>query len=111
MQQNVVVKAELGRMRMMRPIKGVDQEGRIITLLVELNLHFYHLEVVTHLRSAWNRFIRLRMCLLGMSILMKRSVRWENLKIQRRKDGEEDITTWMTMKRVIKKRFVLEYYK
>jgi hypothetical protein len=38
-------------------------------------------------------------------------VRWENLKIQRRKDGEEDITTWMTMKRVIKKRFVLEYYK
>jgi hypothetical protein len=69
-QQNVVVKAELGRMRMMRPIKGVDQEGRIITLLVELNLHFYHLEVVTHLRSAWNRFIRLRMCLLGMSILM-----------------------------------------
>jgi len=36
---------------------------------------------------------------------------WENLKIQRRRDGEEEITTWATMKRVMKKRFVPHYYK
>jgi hypothetical protein len=36
---------------------------------------------------------------------------WENLKIQRRRDGEEEITTWETMKRVMKKRFVPDYYK
>jgi predicted ATPase len=36
---------------------------------------------------------------------------WENLKIQRRRDGEEEITTWATMKRVMKKRFVPDYYK
>ena len=35
---------------------------------------------------------------------------WENLKIQRRRDGEEEITTWATMKRVMKKRFVPDYY-
>jgi hypothetical protein len=33
------------------------------------------------------------------------------LKIQRGRDDEEDITTWMAMKRVIKKRFVPDYYK
>jgi hypothetical protein len=36
---------------------------------------------------------------------------WENFKIQRRRDDEEDITIWTAMKRVIKKRFVLDYYK
>jgi predicted ATPase len=36
---------------------------------------------------------------------------WENLKIQRRRDAEEDITMWATMKRVMKKRFVPDYYK
>jgi len=36
---------------------------------------------------------------------------WENLKIQRRRDGEEEITTWAIMKRVMKKRFVPNYYK
>jgi hypothetical protein len=36
---------------------------------------------------------------------------WQNLKIQRRRDREEDITTWATMKRVMKKRFVPNYYK
>jgi len=36
---------------------------------------------------------------------------WENLKIQRRRDGEEEITTWATMKREMKKRFVPDYYK
>ncbi|XP_061957345.1 uncharacterized protein LOC133678848, partial [Populus nigra] len=36
---------------------------------------------------------------------------WENLKIQRRRDGEEEIRTWATMKRVMKKRYVLDYYK
>ena len=36
---------------------------------------------------------------------------WENVKIQRRRDGEEEITTWATMKRVMKKRFVPDYYK
>jgi hypothetical protein len=36
---------------------------------------------------------------------------WENLLIQRTRDGEEDITTWATMKRVMKKRFVPDYYK
>jgi predicted ATPase len=35
---------------------------------------------------------------------------WENLKIQRRRDGEEEITTRATMKRVMKKRFVPDYY-
>jgi len=36
---------------------------------------------------------------------------WENLKIQMRRDGEKEITTWETMKRVMKKRFVPDYYK
>jgi hypothetical protein len=36
---------------------------------------------------------------------------WENLKIQRRRDGEEEITMLATMKRVMKKRFVPDYYK
>ena len=36
---------------------------------------------------------------------------WENLKIQRRRDGEEEITMWATMKRVMEKRFVPNYYK
>jgi len=36
---------------------------------------------------------------------------WKNLKIQRRRDGEKDITTYMTMKRVMKKRFIPDYYK
>jgi len=35
----------------------------------------------------------------------------ENLKIQRIRDGEEEITTWATMKKVMKKRFVPDYYK
>jgi hypothetical protein len=61
---------------MIRLMKGVDWEGKIITLLVELNLRFYHLEVVAHLRSTWSGFRRLRRCLIGMSILTKRSVRW-----------------------------------
>jgi hypothetical protein len=33
------------------------------------------------------------------------------LKDQRRRDGEEEITTWETMKRVMKKRFVSNYFK
>ena len=36
---------------------------------------------------------------------------WENLKIQRRREGEEESTTWAAMKRVMKKRFVPDYYK
>jgi len=61
---------------MTRLTKGVDQEGRIITLLVELNLTFHHLDIVAHLRSTWSEFKRLRRCLIGMNILTKRSVRW-----------------------------------
>jgi hypothetical protein len=33
------------------------------------------------------------------------------LKIQRRRDDEKDMTTWTAMKRVVKKRFVPDYYK
>ena len=33
------------------------------------------------------------------------------LKDQRRRDGEEEITMWATMKRVMEKRFVPNYYK
>ncbi|XP_052172190.1 uncharacterized protein LOC127788118 [Diospyros lotus] len=36
---------------------------------------------------------------------------WENLKAQRRRDGEEDVRSWGVMKRLMKKRFVPEYYK
>lgn len=61
---------------MTRLTKKVDQKGRIITLLAELNLRSYHLEVIAHLSSTWNGFRRLRRCLIGMSILMKTSVRW-----------------------------------
>jgi hypothetical protein len=41
---------------MTRLTKGLDREDRIITLLVELNLKFHHLEVVAHLRSTWSGF-------------------------------------------------------
>jgi hypothetical protein len=36
---------------------------------------------------------------------------WKDLKIQRRRDDEEDITSWTAMKRVMKKRLVPDYYK
>ena len=36
---------------------------------------------------------------------------WENLKAQRRRDDEEEVTSWPLMKRLMKKRFVPDYYK
>uniref|UniRef100_A0A6I9QL81 Uncharacterized protein LOC105037582 n=1 Tax=Elaeis guineensis var. tenera TaxID=51953 RepID=A0A6I9QL81_ELAGV len=36
---------------------------------------------------------------------------WENVKAQRRRDGEEEIRNWRLMKRIMEKRFVPQYYK
>ena len=36
---------------------------------------------------------------------------WENLKAQRRHEGENLVSTWRLMKRLIEKRFVPQYYK
>jgi hypothetical protein len=101
-------------MGMMRLTKGVDQEDKIITLLVKLNLMFHHLEVVApeeylewvqKVEKMFTVYVMVvKLNLISTSILMKRSVRclgwslpfmlwWENLKFHRRRDDEEDITT------------------
>ena len=36
---------------------------------------------------------------------------WENLKAQRRRDGEEEVRSWRLMKRLMQRRFVPDYYK
>ena len=36
---------------------------------------------------------------------------WKNVKAQRRHEGEEPVTTWRQMKRLMEKVFVPQYYK
>ena len=60
----------------------------------------------------WYKYIDNKKCKVVTLEFTDYALLWlENLKNQRRRDDEEDITTWTTMKRVIKKKFVLDYYK
>ena len=36
---------------------------------------------------------------------------WENVKAQRRREGEENVATWRLMKRLMERRFAPKYYK
>lgn len=60
----------------------------------------------------WYEYSKERKCKVAALELTNYALLWwENLKIQRRRDGEEEITMWATMKRVMEKRFVPNYYK
>ena len=60
----------------------------------------------------YQKYSEIRKCKLApLEFTNYANLQWENLKAQRKRDGEEDIRSWRVMKCLIKKRFVLEYYR
>ena len=83
----------------------------IIILLVKLKLMCKRIQKVERVFE-WYEYSEERKCkVAALEFTDYALLWWENLKIQRRRDEEEEIITWATMKRVMKKRFVPDYYK